>query len=110
MERKLRDLAGAGAGTRIQAYTVAVNPRVLPLLAGPGGARLAELEERDKAPLLPRARQGHATGPFEVVAEGKLADLRPESPVEEGAELEVKLVEVGLHDPVRVSARSTVLR
>jgi predicted RNA-binding protein with TRAM domain len=36
---------------------------------------------------------------FEVVARGPLAKLQPESPLEEGQELTVKPVEVGLHDP-----------
>src|SRR5439155_152125 len=39
------------------------------------------------------------TDHFEVLAEGTLEKLAPESPVSEGQELEVKLVEVGLHDP-----------
>ena len=33
-----------------------------------------------------------------MLAEGKLADLQPEAPVAEGAEVELKLVEVDLHD------------
>ena len=46
------------------------------------------------------AENGHVhTDHFEVLAEGKLADLQPVAPVAEGAELELKLVEVGLHDP-----------
>src|SRR4029078_4214848 len=36
--------------------------------------------------------------PFIVVAEGKRGELAPQAPVEEGAKLELKLVEVGLHD------------
>jgi ribonuclease E len=34
-----------------------------------------------------------------VLAEGKRDELAPKGPVEEGAQTEVKLVEVGLHDP-----------
>ena len=99
VERRLRELAAAGTGTRVQAYRVAVHPRVLPLLAGPGGARLAELEERMKRRFFLVPAEGHVhTDHLEVLAEGKLADLQPQSSLQEGVELEVKLVEVGLHD------------
>ena len=97
VERRLRDLAAAG--TRVQAYRVAVHPRVLPLLAGPGGSRLAELEERTKRRFFLVPAEGHVHTDFlEVLDEGKLETLQPESPLTEGAELEVKLVELGLHD------------
>jgi predicted RNA-binding protein with TRAM domain len=33
-----------------------------------------------------------------VLAEGKLEELRPEAPMEEGKQIELKLVELGLHD------------
>ena len=36
VERRLRALAVAGAGSRVQAYRVALHPRTLALLAGPG--------------------------------------------------------------------------
>jgi hypothetical protein len=43
---------------------------------------------------------GHVhTDHVEVLAEGKTADLTPETPFAAGATLELKLVEVGLHDP-----------
>ena len=35
---------------------------------------------------------------FEVIAQGKLETTRPSAPVEEGSSVELKLVEVGLHD------------
>jgi len=35
---------------------------------------------------------------FEVKAEGKAAEMTPKAPVEEGAEIRLELVEVGLHD------------
>ncbi len=99
VERRLRELATAGTGTRVQAYRVAVHPRVLPLLAGPGGARLAELEERMKRRFFLVPAEGHVhTDHLEVLAEGKLADLQPSSALQEGVELEVKLAQVGLHD------------
>ncbi len=100
VERRLRALAAAGAGSRVQGYRVAVHPRTLALLAGPGGARLAALEETTRRRFFLVEARGHVHGDhFEVLAEGRLDDLRPETSLEEGAELEVKLVEVGLHDP-----------
>jgi predicted RNA-binding protein with TRAM domain len=42
---------------------------------------------------------GHGLDHFAVLAQGRLEELQPEAPVGEGQELEVKLVEVGLHDP-----------
>jgi ribonuclease G len=97
IERKLRDLGSSPS--RMQAYRIAVHPRILSLLAGPGGARLAAIEEVAKRRFfLVPATDGHVhTDHFEVLAEGKLVDLQPEGPAE-GSEVEVKLVELGLHD------------
>jgi ribonuclease G len=98
VERKLR--AVVGSGSRAQAFRIAVHPRILPLVAGPGGSRLAALEEATRRRLfLVEAEGAHVhSDHVEVLAQGKLADLAPDSPVEEGAEVEVKLVEVGRHD------------
>jgi ribonuclease G len=100
IERKLRLLA---KGSRVQAFRVAVHPRVLTLLAGPGGSRLAEVEDaaRRRFFLVPGDTNGHVhLDHFEVLAQGKLDTLAPAAaPVAEGASLEVKLVEVGLYDP-----------
>jgi ribonuclease G len=97
--RRLRALAVASAGSRVQAYKVALHPRTLALVAGPGGARLAALEEatRRRFYLVPADGHAHADH-FEVLAEGKRADLAPETTIEEGLEVELKLVEVDLHD------------
>jgi ribonuclease G len=98
VERKLRTIA---KGSRVQAFRVAVHPRVLALLAGAGGSRLASLEAaaRRRFFLVPAASNGHVhLDHFEVLAQGKLDTIRPEAPVEEGATVELKLVEVGLHD------------
>ena len=46
VERRLRGLAVSGS--RVQAFRVAVHPRILPLVAGPGGARLAAIEDAAK--------------------------------------------------------------
>ncbi len=45
VERRLRTLA---SGSRAQAFRVEVNPRIASLLLGPGGSRLAEIEEASK--------------------------------------------------------------
>ena len=99
VERRLRALAVAGTGSRVQAYRIAVHPRTLLLLAGPGGARLSALEDatRRKFYLVPAEGHAHADH-FEVVAEGRRDDLAPTTPIADGAELEVKLVELALHD------------
>ena len=98
IERKLRAIA---KGSRVQAFKVAVHPRVLALLVGPGGRRLTALDaaSRRRFFLVPAAGNGHVhLDHFEVVAQGKLETTRPSAPVEEGSSVEVKLVEVGLHD------------
>jgi ribonuclease G len=99
IERRLRAVA---KGSRVQAFKVAVHPRVLTLLAGDGGRRLEAIEaaSRRRFYLVPAAGNGHVhLDSFEVVAQGKLETVRPEAPVDEGAAIELKLVEVGLHDP-----------
>ncbi len=99
VERQLRALAVAGAGSRVQAYRVAVHPRTLALLTGPGGSRLAALEDATRRRFYLVPAEGHAHHDhFEVLAEGRRADLAPAAPVEEGAEVELKLLEVDLHD------------
>jgi ribonuclease G len=97
VERRLRELGSSPS--RVQAYRVAVHPRILSLLAGPGGSRLAAIEEAAKRRFfLVAATDGHVhTDHFEVLAEGKLVDLQPAG-LAEASEVEVKLVELGLHD------------
>jgi ribonuclease G len=98
IERKLRAIA---KGSRVQAFKVEVHPRVLALLAGQGGARLAALDAaaRRRFFLVPASGNGHVhLDHFEVLAQGKLDTLRPEAPVDEGGAVELKLVEVDLHD------------
>ena len=98
VERKLRAVA---KGARAQAFKVAVHPRILWLLAGAGGERLAAVDvaSRRRFFLVPADGNGHVhLDHFEVLAQGKLDSIRPETPVEEGAALELKLVELGLHD------------
>jgi len=100
VERRLRTLA---AGSRAQAFRVEVSPRVASLLLGPGGSRLAEIEEASKKRFFLVPKEGVHADHAAVLAEGKLADLQPESPVAEGSEVELKLVELDKHD-----ARSAV--
>ena len=98
IERKLRVLA---KGSRVQAFRIAVHPRVLSLIAGPGGSRLEAVEAaaRRRFFLTPAVGNGHVhLDHFDVLGQGKLETLRPAAPVEEGAAIELKLVEVGLHD------------
>ena len=97
VERKLRALASPG--NRVQAYRVELHPRVLELVAGPGGTRLAAIEEATKRRFFLVPVEGHAHADhFEVLAEGKLVDLQPESPVAEGSTVELKLGEFGRYD------------
>ena len=105
VERKLRAIA---KGARAQAFRVAVHPRILWLLAGAGGDRLAAVEAaaRRRFYLVPAAENGHVhLDHFEVLAQGKLEAVKPETPVEEGASLDLKLVEVGLHDGAAAVAK-----
>jgi ribonuclease G len=98
VERRLRAIA---KGARAQAFRVAVHPRILWLLAGAAGERLTAVEAaaRRRFFLVPAAGNGHVhLDHFEVLEQGKLDAIRPDAPVEEGAELGLKLVEVGLHD------------
>ncbi len=98
-ERKLRALAAAGAGSRVQAYRVALHPRTLALVAGPGGERLVALEEVTRRRFFLVAAEGHVHADhFEVLGEGRRDELAPSAPVDEGAQVDVKLVEIDLHD------------
>ena len=95
VERRLRTLA---AGSRAQAFRVEVSPRTASLLLGPGGSRLAEIEEASKKRFFLVPKEGVHADHAAVLAEGKLVDLQPESPVAEGSKVELKLVELDKHD------------
>ncbi len=99
IERRLRALAAGGA--RAQAFRVAVHPRVLSLLAGRGGGRLAAVEAaaRRRFFLVPAAENGHVhLDHFDVLDQGKLEAMMPAAPVAEDETISLKLVEVGLYD------------
>jgi ribonuclease G len=95
-ERKLRMLA---ASSRSAAFRVELNPHVAAALIGPGAERLQAIEERTRRRIFVEPKEGAPPEHFEVVARGPLAKLQPEAPVQEGQELSLKPVEVGLHDP-----------
>src|SRR5207253_3750333 len=95
VERKLRALASA---SRHKAFKVAVNDHVADVLIGPGASRLTEIEAHAKRRFVLEPREGVPHDFFEVLDQGTLEKLQGETPVAEGAELQVKLVEVGKHD------------
>ena len=95
IERRLRALA---AGSRPQAYKVEVAAKVASILIGPGAARLVELEKQTRRRFYLQPKDDTHLDHFLVLAEGKREDLAPTAPVEEGAKLDLQLVEVGLHD------------
>jgi ribonuclease G len=94
-ERQLRALA---AKSRTQAYRVELSGKTASVLVGPGAERLREIEAQTKRRFFVEARDGLHNDHFHVIKEGSLATLQPKAPVEEGADIELKLVEVGLHD------------
>jgi ribonuclease G len=102
IERKLRALA---TGSRVQAFQVGVDPRILSLLLGPGGERLVALETQTRRRFFLEPVDGVDHHHFELLGQGKLEEVKPATPVAEGDELEVKLVEVGLHDPASAVAK-----
>jgi ribonuclease G len=95
VERKLRALASA---SRHKAFKVAVNQHVASVLIGSGASRLTEIEAHAKRRFVLEPREGVPHDFFEVLDQGTLEKLQGETPVAEGAELQVKLVEVGKHD------------
>ena len=96
-ERKLRDLA-RNSKRGVEAFRVELEDHVAAHLIGPGAARLTEIETLAKRRFFLEGKAGAPVDHFKVRKEGKLADIAPESPVEEGAEVRIELVEVGEHD------------
>src|SRR5881409_1267284 len=95
VERRLRAL---GAGSRSQAFRVEVAAPIASALVGPAARRLVELESLTKRRFFLEGKDGLHLDHFVVLGEGKLANLAPEAPVAEGAELQVELLEVDRHD------------
>jgi ribonuclease G len=96
-ERKLRDLA-RNSKRGVEAFRVELEENVASHLIGPGAARLREIEELAKRRFFLDGKAGVPLDHFKVLKEGKLADIAPKAPVEEGAEIRLELVEVGEHD------------
>jgi ribonuclease G len=95
VERRLRSLV---AGSRSQAYRVELSAPIASVLIGPGARRLQELETMTKRRFFLDGKPDMHVDHFVVLAEGKLADLAPKAPVEEGVELSLDLVEIDRHD------------
>ncbi len=95
IERKLRGLA---ARSRHKAFKVAVNDHVADVLIGSGASRLTEIETHARRRFVLEPREGVPHDFFEVLDQGTFEKLQGETPVAEGTELQVKLVEVGKHD------------
>ena len=96
-ERRLRDFAKK-AKRGVEAFRVELEENVASHLIGPGASRLSEIETLAKRRFFLEGKAGVALDHFKVKAEGKLADIAPKAPVEEGAEIRLELVEVGQHD------------
>ncbi|HEX3807446.1 MAG TPA: Rne/Rng family ribonuclease, partial [Gaiellaceae bacterium] len=97
VERRLRSLVTPGS--RDKAFKVEVSARIAWLVAGPGGTRLRELEETTKRRFFLVGKEGEHFDHFKVLEQGTLEKVAPKLPVDVGKEVEVKLGEVGLHDP-----------
>jgi ribonuclease G len=96
-ERRLRALAAQSPRTK--AFSVELNARVRDLLVGPGAAQLVAIEEVSKRRFFLEPKADAPLDHFVVKDKGTIEKLAPKAPVEEGQELDVKLVEVGLYDP-----------
>ena len=97
VERQLRALVTPGS--RTQAYRVEVNAKIASLLIGPGASRLAEIEETTRRTFFVVGADGVHLDHFAVLDQGSLEKLRPETPVEAGKTISLKLGEVDRHDP-----------
>src|SRR5436189_83322 len=95
-ERHLRALAASASRTK--AFKVEPHAQVASLLIGPGASRLASIEEETRRRFLLVSREDVSVAHFEVLGKGTLESLDGASPVPEGKQLELKLVEVAKHD------------
>jgi ribonuclease G len=97
VERRLRSLVTPGS--RAKAFKVEVSARVAWLVAGSGGTRLRDIEETTKRRFFLIGKEGEHLDHFKVLEQGTLEKVAPALPVDVDQEVEVKLGEVGLHDP-----------
>jgi ribonuclease G len=95
VERRLRALA---SGSRCQAFRVEMNAKVASLVVGAGAERLTEIEAVAKKRFVIEGRPDVHSDHFAVLAEGSVDELVPAPPLAEGAEIELKLVEIGRYD------------
>jgi ribonuclease G len=96
-ERKLRDLA-RNAKRGVEAFRVELEEHVAAHLIGPGAERLTEIETLAKRRFFLEGKAGAPLDHFKMKTQGKLVEIAPAAPVEEGAEVRLELVEVGEHD------------
>ena len=96
IERRLRALVTPGS--RDKAFKVEVAAKIANLVVGPGGSRLRELEETTKRRFFLAGKEGEHLDHFRVLDQGTLEKVAPKLPFDVGAEIEVKLGEVGLYD------------
>ncbi|HZT90781.1 MAG TPA: Rne/Rng family ribonuclease [Gaiellaceae bacterium] len=97
VERRLRSLVTPGS--RSKAFRVEVAAKVASLVVGPGASRLRELEATTKRRFFLVGVEDEHLDHFRVLDQGTVEKVAPKLPVDVDQELEVKLVEVGLHDP-----------
>jgi ribonuclease G len=96
-ERRLRALASQSPRTK--AFKVELNAHVAAMLIGPGAERLKEIEKAAKRVFVVEGKEGVPLDHLAVLDKGTVEKLVPAGPYKEGQELDVKLGEVGLHDP-----------
>jgi ribonuclease G len=96
VERRLRALVTPGS--RSKAFKVEVSSRIAAIVAGPAGSRLREIEEMTKRRFFLVGKPDEHLDHFRVLAQGTLEKVAPESPVQDGQELDLSLGEVGLYD------------
>src|SRR5262249_41077398 len=94
LEQRLRTLV---KGSRSKVYRVEVNAHVASVLIGPGARRLSALEEVTKRRFVIEGRDDVPHDFLEVLAHGAAAEPEP-GPVAEGADVSLKLVEIGRYD------------
>ena len=92
VERRLRTLA---AGSRAKAFKVELQPEDVSLLLGPGGSRLAEIEETTKRRFFLAPKEGVHLDHFAVARRGQARRAAAAGAGRRGRELELKLGEVG---------------
>ena len=97
VERRLRGLVTPGS--RSKAFRVEVSAKVAWLVVGSSGSRLRELEDTTKRRFFLIGKEGEHLDHFKVLDQGTLENVAPKLPLDVGQDVEVKLGEVGLHDP-----------